>query len=152
MINNWSVRLVTSVAGCSKEKCKECVFVSGGGGGGRFTEKVPKRITLRSSCLLGWGAHGGEERLGPGQDNLNRLRQVCGPPPTPTPTRSLSHNAYRKESSNLSTDWEEKGHHHQVLGSQQSRRSLVLGVGALGEEVTELVPMITFTFQLPILG
>lgn len=26
------------------------------------------------------------------------------------------------------------------------------GVGALGEEVTELVPMITFTFQLPILG
>lgn len=69
------------------------------------------------------------------------------PPPT-----SLSHNAYRKESSNLSTDWKEKGHHHQVLGSQRSRRSLVLGVGALGEEVTELVPMITFTLQLPTLG
>lgn len=70
----------------------------------------------------------------------------------PSPPTSLSHHAYRKESSNLSTDWKEKGHYHQVLGSQRSRRSLVLGVGALGKEVTELVPMITFTLQLRTLG
>lgn len=57
-----------SVAGYSKGK--------GGRTGERITEKVPRGITPRSSCLLGWGlmkAVRGEERFRPGQEDLDRL-------------------------------------------------------------------------------
>lgn len=111
-------------------------------GRGRFTEKVPRRIILRSSCFLGWRLmklSRGEKRLRPGQDDLDRLGArnwgKCVP---------LSHNAYRKESSNIQVLYKEKSYHHQVVGPLWSRRSLVLRVRTL-EEMTELV-------QLPTLG
>lgn len=62
-----------------------------------------------------------------------------------------SHNAYRKESSDLSTlnaPYKEQGHHHQVPGAPVSDRSLFLDVSAVVEERTELVPMITFTLKV----
>lgn len=57
-------------------------------GEGRFTEKVSRRITLRSSCLLGWGFRKPsrqEERLGPEQDDLDRLGIGTGASVSPYP-------------------------------------------------------------------
>lgn len=76
-----------------------------GVGEGRFTEKVSRKITLRGSCLLGWGfmkPSRWEEKLGPEKDDQDRLGIGTGASVCP-PTPCKLHNAYRKESSNLST-------------------------------------------------
>lgn len=51
----------------------------------------------------------------------------------------------QEESSNTQVLYKEKSYHHQVVGPPWSGRFLVLGVRALGEEMTELM-------QLPTLG
>lgn len=127
-----------------------------GVGEGRFTEKVSRRITLRGSCLLESGfmkPSRQEERLGPEQDDRDRLgigteASVCVPHPLPV-TQCLQEGKLQSE--HIQVLYKDKCYHHQVLGPQWSGRSLVLGVEALGE-MTEFVPMITFTLPLPTLG